>query len=58
LESGILSALAPEHRPAHVRVWEYERFPFGMRLDYERKFRYYEPAATRHGGMSAEGVKV
>jgi phenylacetate-CoA ligase len=58
LESGILSALAPEHQPAHVRVWEYERFPFGMRLDYERKFRYYEPAATRDGGMSAEGVKV
>jgi phenylacetate-CoA ligase len=58
LESGILSALRPEHRPAHVRVWEYERFPFGMRLDYERKFRYYEPAATRDGGMSAEGVKV
>jgi phenylacetate-CoA ligase len=58
LVSGILSALAPEHRPAQVRVWEYERFPFGMRLDYERKFRYYEPAATRYGGMSPEGVKV
>ena len=58
LVSGILSALAPEHRPAHVRVWEYERFPFGMRLDYERKFRYYEPAVARHGGTSAEGMKV
>jgi phenylacetate-CoA ligase len=58
LVSGILSALAPEHRPAHVTLWEYERFPFGMRLDYERKFRYYEPAVVRHSGKSAEGVKV
>jgi hypothetical protein len=57
LVSGIVSALAPEHRPAHVKVWPYERFPFGMRLDYERKFRYYEPAVTRLDGMS-EGVNV
>jgi phenylacetate-CoA ligase len=58
LVSDILSALAPEHRPAHVRVWEYEQFPFGMRLDYERKFRYYERNAATDAGMSAEGVKV
>ncbi len=32
-------------RPAHVRVWSYEAFPYGMGLDYERKFRYYDPAA-------------
>ncbi len=28
-----------------IRVWPYERFPFGMSLDYERKFVGYEPPA-------------
>ncbi|BCB26567.1 hypothetical protein SKTS_14530 [Sulfurimicrobium lacus] len=26
-----------------VRVWSYEQFPYGMTLDYERKFNYYSP---------------
>jgi hypothetical protein len=58
LVNGILSVLAHEHRPAHVRIWEYDRFPFGMRLDYERKFRYYNPAATGLAGIAADGVRV
>lgn len=36
-----LAELAPAHgRPDHVRLWPYHQFPFGMTLDYERKFRY------------------
>jgi phenylacetate-CoA ligase len=41
----ILDALAPEDRPRDVRLWRYEEFPFGMRLDYERKFPYRGPSA-------------
>jgi len=30
--------------PEQVRIWPYEQFPYGMTLDYERKFNYYSPA--------------
>ncbi len=30
--------------PEQVRFWTYLQFPFGMTLDYERKFTYYAPA--------------
>lgn len=30
--------------PNQVRVWNYLQFPYGMTLDYERKFTYYVPA--------------
>jgi phenylacetate-CoA ligase len=40
----VANAVAVSCRPAHVRLWSYETFPFGMGLDYERKFRYYDPA--------------
>ena len=34
-----LRAALPAHaRPQQVVVWPYEQFPFGMTLDYERKF--------------------
>lgn len=37
--AGTLRAALPVHaRPRHVTVWRYEQFPFGMTLDYERKF--------------------
>jgi len=29
--------------PEQVRVWAYLQFPYGMTLDYERKFNYYAP---------------
>lgn len=31
-------ALPARARPATIRVWPYAEFPFGMTLDYERKF--------------------
>jgi phenylacetate-CoA ligase len=30
--------------PEQVCIWAYELFPYGMTLDYERKFNYYAPA--------------
>lgn len=30
--------------PEQVCIWAYEQFPYGMTLDYERKFNYYAPA--------------
>ncbi|MGH9309251.1 MAG: hypothetical protein ACRD1U_07750, partial [Vicinamibacterales bacterium] len=43
LEPGIVAALPPAARPSRVIFWPYGRFPFGMTLDYERKFTYYAP---------------
>lgn len=41
---GVFSAtLNPGPR---VVVWEYALFPYGMTLDYERKFLYYDPRAN------------
>ena len=39
-----LAALLPPARPPIrdvIRLWEAEKFPFGMTLDYERKFAYH-----------------
>ncbi len=40
--AAAITALLPEAaRPSRVAVWRYEAFPFGMTLDYERKFTGY-----------------
>lgn len=41
LEQAVRHAIPPAVRPSSLRFWPYERFPFGMGLDYERKFTYY-----------------
>lgn len=41
IEAALLDAVPPAVRPEQLRLWAYERFPFGMSLDYERKFTYY-----------------
>ncbi|MFN2444597.1 MAG: hypothetical protein ABR606_03275 [Vicinamibacterales bacterium] len=41
LEHGILQAIPIAKRPARLVFWPYRRFPFGMTVDYERKFSYY-----------------
>lgn len=47
-EDGLRERLAAEFpgaiSPEQVCVWGYEQFPYGMTLDYERKFSYYSPA--------------
>lgn len=39
-ESSLRAALPEPVRGADIRLWAYESFPFGMGLDYERKFKY------------------
>jgi len=41
VEESILHAIPPSRRPARLTLWPYARFPFGMSLDYERKFTYF-----------------
>ena len=43
LERGLLRELAESVRPSRLVLWPYAKFPFGMGLDYERKFAYYVP---------------
>lgn len=43
LEQGILREIAADVRPARLVLWPYAAFPFGMGLDYERKFSHYVP---------------
>jgi phenylacetate-CoA ligase len=54
LEEGLLKEIPADARPSRLRLWEYLRFPFGLSLDYERKFQHYvageteqEPGPTR-----------
>lgn len=39
----LTSVLPADARPVQVEIWPYDRFPFGMTLDYERKFVGYVP---------------
>ena len=43
LERRLLDELAADVQPSRVVLWPYVRFPFGMGLDYERKFTYFLP---------------
>jgi phenylacetate-CoA ligase len=43
LDQRLLDAIPADVRPARLVLWPYARFPFGMTVDYERKFAYYVP---------------
>ena len=43
VEQGLLREIPDEVSPSRLRLWEYAQFPFGMSLDYERKFQHYVP---------------
>jgi phenylacetate-CoA ligase len=43
LEQGIMEAVPARLRPARLVLWPFQRFPYGMNVDYERKFSYYIP---------------
>jgi phenylacetate-CoA ligase len=43
VEARILRAIPASRRPTRLTLWPYTRFPFGMTLDYERKFKYFVP---------------
>lgn len=42
-ERGLLGEIPADVRPSRVVLWPYAQFPFGMGLDYERKFSYFVP---------------
>ena len=50
VEQRLLQAMPPRIRPARLVLWRYEQFPFGMTLDYQRKFVHYVPAGADPGG--------
>ncbi len=41
LERRLLQAIPEPVRPDNLVLWPFGRFPFGMTIDYERKFVYY-----------------
>ena len=43
LERELLLEIPPDARPSRLVLWRYAEFPFGMSLDYERKFSHYVP---------------
>ena len=43
VERGVLSEIPAGVRPSRVVLWPYGQFPFGMGLDYERKFSHFVP---------------
>jgi phenylacetate-CoA ligase len=47
LKQGILRAIPAHLRPDRVVQWHYHQFPFGLTLDYERKFTYYVAGEAR-----------
>ena len=40
-EQAVRRAIPSSVQPVKLILWPYGRFPFGMGLDYERKFTYY-----------------
>jgi phenylacetate-CoA ligase len=46
VEQTLLRQLPDRARPMRLVLWPYARFPFGMCLDYERKFAHYVPGET------------
>jgi phenylacetate-CoA ligase len=54
IEEAILRALPPRVRPARLVLWPYGEFPFGMTLDYERKFVHYVPGGHDAGAARSE----
>jgi hypothetical protein len=43
VERALLRQIPVSARPTRLVVWPHARFPFGMGLDYERKFSHYVP---------------
>jgi phenylacetate-CoA ligase len=54
LEQGILHAIPSHVRPEALVLWAYAQFPFGMSLDYQRKFSHYVAAEQDAGATSVE----
>jgi hypothetical protein len=48
---ALLRRLPHQARTTRIVVWPYSRFPFGMTLDYERKFSHYVPGESNPPGV-------
>ena len=53
LEESIRRAIPPAAQPENVVLWPYPSFPFGMGLDYERKFTYYSSTDFRQSTLAS-----
>ncbi len=51
LHERIMNSVPNAARPSRVVLWPYAQFPFGMTLDYERKFAYYVPGEPEPVGL-------
>jgi phenylacetate-CoA ligase len=51
VEQALMRQLPDQARPARVVLWPHGRFPFGMGLDYERKFTHWVPGETNPPGV-------
>lgn len=49
LEQDLLRQIPADVRPERLVLWPYASFPYGMSLDYERKFSYYVPGDADPG---------
>ena len=54
MDQAIWQAIPPSIRPLRVVLWLYDRYPFGMGLDYERKFSCYIPGEMLQPEISVE----
>jgi phenylacetate-CoA ligase len=58
LESALCAVIPERIRPQTIKVWPYGEFPFGMSLDYERKFTYYLSEVSASPTQAPEQVGV
>ena len=54
LEQTLLQAMPAPMRPERLVIWPYAAFPYGMGLDYERKFSHYVAADGRGNAAASE----
>jgi phenylacetate-CoA ligase len=53
VQQRIAEGVPPDARPERVVLWPYHEFPFGMTLDYERKFSHYVPGELAPPALAA-----
>lgn len=58
LERRLLQAIPERARPDNLALWPYSRFPFGMTVDYERKFAYYVAGEQPTAEPQTESAKA
>jgi phenylacetate-CoA ligase len=58
LERRLLHAIPASVRPDNLVLWTYGSFPFGMTVDYERKFAYYVAGERPTADLQTESAKA